>query len=271
MSGSPQPGPPAPSISPGDSSALWSALERDGYAVVELALPSVLGALRSSYQRAATEVTGFQASMYLASAEERRRIFQEISGHLQPSIDTVLPGWRIVVANYLAKSPQPDGTEVALHFDWAFVDETTDLTLNVWTPLMPVDEQNGCLEVVVGSHRECPFPRSHGDPCPRRGWVARHCPERLRSVPLVPGQAVVYDGRLLHGSGINRSGRERLAVGCVLARPQSSLLYYHRVDPTAVEVFAVDPTFYWDYIPGERPRGRSARGVFAAPLPEEQN
>jgi ectoine hydroxylase-related dioxygenase (phytanoyl-CoA dioxygenase family) len=93
-----------------------------------------------------------------------------------------------------------------VHQDWTFVDEPEFTSATVWCPLVDVDESNGTLVLYRGSHllgpswRGSPRLPSRFDGQEDEIRSAHGTPVRCRA-----GQAVVYDHRVVHWSGPNRS------------------------------------------------------------------
>ena len=52
---------------------------------------------------------------------------------------------------FLFKMPS-ENSELMMHQDWTIVDEGKYYALNVWVPLTDINEKNGALMVLPGSH-----------------------------------------------------------------------------------------------------------------------
>jgi hypothetical protein len=95
----------------------------------------------------------------------------------------------------------------ALHQDNFFLKVEPGTCIAAWTPLDPTDEENGCLEVVPGTHRMDLFCPEEADPTVSftRDYVP--VPPGLEAVPvrLAAGDVLFFNGSLVHGSGPNRS------------------------------------------------------------------
>jgi len=103
------------------------------------------------------------------------------------------------------------GAPVEWHQDWAFYPHTNDDVLALGVMLDDVDESNGPLLVVPGSHRGPVFDHhAHGYFC---GAIDPETPGLGldRAVPLTgpAGSITLHHARLVHGSALNRSGRDR--------------------------------------------------------------
>jgi hypothetical protein len=104
----------------------------------------------------------------------------------------------------------PGGAGFEWHQDWSCCWRgMPDQLVNCFLALDAADEQNGALQVVPGSHaaREClPFrsQEEHFEVDP--AYVDA---ERAITVPMGPGDMLLFDPFLLHHSEVNRSDRAR--------------------------------------------------------------
>lgn len=187
---------------------LQNAFERDGYVVVDLLTPSALDNLRSVFEQVSkSTASAFYVTLDGRGYAENRRISDRIVELLSPGLTRVLTGFDIVGATFLAK-PSADEGVLPVHQDWSSVDERHFLALNIWTPLVDTGSLNGALEVLPGSHRWFTNPRSPWYPSiqlPLDGPLRPY----LRRLDVAAGRTVVYDNRLFHGSGANRSSADR--------------------------------------------------------------
>lgn len=114
--------------------------------------------------------------------------------------------------------PARHGGVVAWHQDYSYWTWTTPMAhLTCWMALDDVDEENGCLRYVPGSHRWPALERTALGGA-MDGLVDGLDREQRRaleqSVPVVlrRGEASFHHPRLVHGSGANRSARPRRAT-----------------------------------------------------------
>jgi ectoine hydroxylase-related dioxygenase (phytanoyl-CoA dioxygenase family) len=101
----------------------------------------------------------------------------------------------------------------------------------VWLAITDAPLTSGCLEVLSGSHTfgYLPFEREQADgpaDTPRnRGLMVRGAADlagaTFTSVPLQAGEAVAFDMRLLHRSGVNDSPQPRLGLNVRYVAPDA--------------------------------------------------
>jgi hypothetical protein len=108
-------------------------------------------------------------------------------------------------------------TEVAYHQDFAYTPHTNDDIVTALLFLDDIDENNGCLTVVPGSHKGPMLSLFDGDRF--TGGVAPAAEKKAlaESIPCVgkAGAVCLMHTRLLHGSAANRANQARGLYICV--------------------------------------------------------
>ena len=118
------------------------------------------------------------------------------------------PNVKCVHSVLFIKSPGEPGN--AWHQDEFFIPSRDRSITTAWIALDDVTVENGCLQVIPGSHRTgVLYPmRRHRDPNLDRAEEAYgfpHPPEDHIAVELEAGSVLFFNGYLLHGSYPNRS------------------------------------------------------------------
>ncbi len=228
---------------------------RLGYAVVPLLSAEEAAELLSFYCRQGqAPVGGFHASMYAPNRPLREAIYARFTAQLGPRLEPLLSGYRICTTNFMVKEPGLADSAMRMHQDWSFVDETRFLAVHVWIPLVDVDAVNGAMVVIPGSQHLGDPIRPHADACPLEEVLERLTSAYGVALPMRAGEALLYDGRLVHGSPPNQSDRVRVAASCICVPCEAPLQHWIRVSPEEIEGFAVSDAFFHDYQLFERPR-----------------
>ena len=99
------------------------------------------------------------------------------------------------------KLPEDKRTEVLWHQDAGYTSEAANVLrmMNVWTPLVPVNLENGCMEFIPGSHKWGVVPhekdeyylRIHDD------YIKPVEAEAVR-IEIAPGDVVIFSNLLFH-------------------------------------------------------------------------
>lgn len=110
-----------------------------------------------------------------------------------------------------------------------FMFEPQDRCLGVWIPLDPVDADNGTLEIVPGSHHMAVRPHDAREGINFGAFAAQDVEgndafhERAIPVELEPGGCLLFNTRLLHRSGGNRTDRHRRVITLHMASTTCAL------------------------------------------------
>ena len=120
------------------------------------------------------------------------------------------PGARLIQDMALMKPPHR-GAEKPWHQDNAYFDWTPlEGVVGVWIALDPATVENGCMQIVPGSHRQGPTPHYHVRDCQMVDQESRAA--KAEVVPLASGGALFFSALLHHGTPPNRSPDRRRAL-----------------------------------------------------------
>ena len=233
---------------------LQKLFDRDGYVVVNFLDESEIKHLLNVHHSFENYLQGdFAATLMIPDEQYRKTVHQEVKSIFNDKIARIVFDHKLCSCGYVVKKAMSPDSELQIHQDLSFVDETRFTSLGVWCPLVDVNEQNGCLRIVPGSHRLNTKPRGQVTPIPYRNLFSTIDPKYLTHVPLKAGQAILQSQQLFHGSGGNLSAYERVAAYGVLVPTVSTILFYYQDlqnHPETLEVFEVDEDFYVRYVPG---------------------
>jgi hypothetical protein len=126
-------------------------------------------------------------------------------------------------SDHTLMKPAINGPATPWHQDEAFRDPDYDYNeISIWMPLQPVNQVNGCMEFIPGSHLQEILPHRSPNNDPRIHVL--ECYEGFDvadaiSCALPPGGCTIHTGRTLHGAGPNRSDQPRFAYVLTFATP----------------------------------------------------
>jgi ectoine hydroxylase-related dioxygenase (phytanoyl-CoA dioxygenase family) len=214
-----------------DMARVAEDIDRHGYAILEGALsPERVAALRARVVEQArgedARGIGFhdgKANQRLWMLPNKGRIFRDLM--LDPLVDAVMTpllGKDYILSSLTANIARPGGVPMYLHTDQGYVDFWTPkpLVANIAWMLDDFTEANGGTRLVPGSHLNRDR-REYGLEEP----IAAEGPA---------GAALIFDGRLTHGTGANlTASEERHAILSYHCRPfvRQQENYYLGLDP----------------------------------------
>jgi phytanoyl-CoA hydroxylase len=127
----------------------------------------------------------------------------------------------------------PGARGQAAHQDQYYLRAEPGTCVAAWMALDRCDEENGCLEVVGGSHEWPILCTVAADTSQSFTDITVPLPDGIEPVPVAmePGDVLFFHGSLVHGSKPNRSARFRRAlVGhYIQAEARTVSLWYHPV------------------------------------------
>jgi phytanoyl-CoA hydroxylase len=108
----------------------------------------------------------------------------------------------------------PGARGQAVHQDQYYLRAEPGTCIAAWMALDPCDEENGCLEVVRGSHEWPVLCTIAADTTRSFTDITVPLSDDAELVPVVmaPGDVLFFNGSLVHGSKPNRSNRFRRSL-----------------------------------------------------------
>ncbi|MCB0963628.1 MAG: phytanoyl-CoA dioxygenase family protein [Acidimicrobiales bacterium] len=264
------------------SAELQDELRRTGYAVLPPLLGSddlaALESIGQSFVERLDEPFGdlFLAAGRILDAELRAEVTDAagdiVREHLRPLF---VEGTEILGAPLQVKPPSPDSA-LNPHQDQSLLDEADRLGVYCWIPLVDVDERNGWLEVVPGSHRLGNVQRTLNVP-----WQFAGQEEVLRrhgvGLEMPAGSVCLFDASLVHGSPPNRSADIRFALNNFAKPPDAPMVHFfadEATTPGCVEAWEIDVSFFLEEDimsrPSERYRSLGERPHVTVSLTDEE-
>jgi hypothetical protein len=216
-------------------------LEGYGKALRSVAIPGVPGA-SLQYE------PGFDPAGKDASARELgvRKFFQFAQGdaffwdlvrdpRIRGPIEAVIGAGAQMLQSLALVKPPEIGIPKAWHQDTPYFPiSPVSETVGLWIALDRATLENGCMQVVPGSHRQGPVPHVQGD----TGWcldaeASARAQATSIAVPVEPGSALPFDTNLMHFTDANRSPARRRAVQFHFSSARTAAKGSLRLEPLA--------------------------------------
>ena len=186
---------------------------------------------------------GMYASSHAPDFAFRKKMNEEIKRVCKRAVEVTFQSATPLGATFMVKSKGENGS-LHPHQDWNIVDETQFNSYNIWLPLVDVNEENGTLLILPNSHKL--FDNIRGLNIPSSfEKVEKEIWQYLVPINMKTGEALVYDHRLLHASGINKTNIPRLVVVYGLIPSQASMRYYYGRDGM-IEEYDCTADFYFN-------------------------
>lgn len=164
-----------------------------------------------------------RVNVQLCHRSEPVRRFCTSGPHIAALVAVIGPDVCLTHQQFVTKLPDTgeQRSDIPMHQDGGYgeLEPPTDVT--IWLPLVDTDERNGGLRLVPGSHAQGPVEHQSAAVNP----ALREAPAgESIALALAAGEAVAFSGLLLHGSGPNRSDRERPVLYARYCEPRTRML-----------------------------------------------
>jgi non-haem Fe2+, alpha-ketoglutarate-dependent halogenase len=165
--------------------------------------------------------------------------------------DLIGPNIVSIMTHFFSKEPGDD-KQVIWHQDASYWPLTPSKVVTVWLAIDDVEEANGAMQFIPGSHRhgQIPFEYSTAEEKNVLGQAVRS-PEEFGDPPvsvcLRAGQISIHTDLLLHGSAPNRSALRR--CGLTLRYMPPEVRTQSKAHAFAYLCRGTDPACYWQSWP----------------------
>lgn len=253
---------------------LTKEFEEQGFVILRGAAEKEVELLSAYIQSRGTRYAGdFYYSLLSNSYSENLLIQKNINQLLSSFFNARFQDYRVLNESYLVKPSRTSG-EMLLHQDWSYTDVSRYTTGTVWIPLCDVNEQNGTLLLLPGSHRY--FKQYVSGSLPTLRVKSTAVPqERLLKPELKTGDVVVFNPAVFHGSCPNSSTQDRIVVTATVFPRTAPFFYAHRLPSgNVVRVDLEDDAFLKSLAPlseGKIPEQHTYPVLLAAQAPVSES
>jgi hypothetical protein len=238
-------------------------LEANGYVVVPGLAPAMVSEFRHTTYKEVKKLNNNKLN-YNTGADLtgpiRCRTFEKIKEAFTPVLGKYFGNHEIILGIMFVKKPSAHSKgQVGLHFDPTLLpDENKQKHINIWSPLIDVNETNGAL---------CLIPRSHKIFAPVHAITIRPPFSKIadtvlkygKCIRMKAGEFLIFDNRIIHYSFQNFSKADRPSIVLSLVPLESDFisLFKSKDQKSPIEVFQQPRSWYRDtvWINGmERPK-----------------
>lgn len=246
-------------------SKLQTKFDEDGFVKLRLLDESAIKRLRDFYStvQAEHEASINEESLYSSVETGNRDILvatdKLVKEIIMDEVEKHFINYQTIISNYLVKN-SGDKSELYPHQDLLFVDESKGCSFNIWMPLQKTDTKSGGLRVLKGSHKIQPTLRVS----PFYPWPFKHLSTTLRGlstdIATEPGECVILNHAVIHGSSENLTGQPRVAVMLGMCTKGCDIYYHYMPEgnpANRIEKYLMEPDMYYDLQTNGKPnRGK---------------
>lgn len=141
------------------------------------------------------------------------------------------------------------------HQDPAYVDETRTYSVIAWIPLEDIQKDNGCLHILPKSHLWGNDKRSIS-----MDWAFEKFSlefwNYLQPIITQKGDIVIFDAALIHGTNINTTNKNRVAINIPLLPRNEQMITFTATSKNLGNKYEIDADYYLEEYLFETPSER---------------
>lgn len=233
--------------------ALQAQLNADGFISTPFLNQQELESIRTFYKElhptgeAPQKIDGIHMTTWCSDFNYKMQVADFLSKTYERACEAFFEDYRRLNDVFIVKDPRA-GTTFKVHQDWNVVDEVDDFAINIWVPLYDVDESNGALWVVKGSHNIDRHTRGSAYLFPDYSPFFKDLEAVATSVNLKAGHAVIFYMNAIHGSPQNNGENPRIAT-CFSVVPKDAPLrvYFQKKAGDPLQVHEPQDDFMYHY------------------------
>ncbi len=233
--------------------ALQHQLDTDGCVVVPFLSAEELAELRDFYYSrhpdgmAPQMRDGIHMTIWCSDRPYKDEIREGLQRILGGASHRLYQDFRLLSPVFIVKRQGAD-TTFPIHQDWSVVDEKHHRAFNMWIPLHDVDESNGALWIVKGSHKFPNHVRGPGYLFPRMYHLESHIRPMMEPMAMQAGQALIFYHRVIHGSPPNQTDSPRVVVAMsVLPKEVPLHIFFQKDVESPLEVYHPHDEFIYEF------------------------
>ncbi len=148
---------------------------------------------------------------------------------------------------FIVKHPGLE-TTMDIHQDWSIVDESRYWSAIIWVPLEDVNENNGAMWMLEGSHNLDQRIRGGGVITPIYKELLDLFKSKVQPLTVKAGEAVVFFHSTLHGSYPNISNKSRIVATTSIVPQDAPLrIYFQKTSDSNLELYEATDDFMYNY------------------------
>lgn len=222
--------------------------EEHGFVTTRFYDESELKMLEEAYKELhPVRVEGFYASTFSPDEDHRRKVDAIVRKAGQRRIQELFTNIKVLFGSFIVKGKGP-ASEMGIHQDMTLVDESEFTGINIWAPLQDLNEENGTICFLPGSHRLIPTFRGatiKGIYVDVKDDIYPH----MTSLYLKAGEAVIFDQSIIHRSPPNNGDAPRIVTNIFFTHKSARLqVAWYDQAGKEIELFSMPEDFVYRYM-----------------------
>ncbi len=207
------------------NTTLDKTLAEQGFVVIPFLDTDKVKELSAFFYEHHKEIPGFYASAHSQDIAFRNKMNDKIKAAYKDAIQSTFHNCEALGGSFVVKTNNQK-ERLHPHQDWNIVDESKHRSFNIWVPLVDLNENNGAIRVLPKSHLWGLNFRGPNIPDKRADQLETFW-EKMETLNMKAGEALIYDHRLYHASYPNKTNQFRLATVFGIKPKDAEMFYYY--------------------------------------------
>lgn len=218
--------------------------QKNGYLVLDFYSTKQIDELINQFQEINPNLENDYFSTIDSSIEIKYKINLLLKSFFEPFIESTFLERKYIFGAFTIKK-SGDLSVKPSHQDWSFVDENKSQGIGLWCPLIDVNEKNGALGVLPGSHKYFFNIRGTGTRTEYE-TVSQFMESKVfKFLKMKKGQVLIFDNRIIHFSKPNLTTNKRIVAGCATANTNTQLFHFvAKENGLVIQKRIVSPNFF---------------------------
>jgi ectoine hydroxylase-related dioxygenase (phytanoyl-CoA dioxygenase family) len=201
---------------------LQAEFHENGYVIVPFISQPQIDELFKVYKDIYPDgVEGFFTTTFANNVEHREHVNRSIREVCFQQIDALFTDYKILFSSFIVKAPG-EKSRLIMHQDMTLVDEDYFSGINIWCPMVDLNDVNGAIEILPKSHRF--YKTYRGSSIPDiYDDVKDEVMSLMQPCYLKAGEAIIFDQSIIHNSPPNLSDSERPTINTFVAHTDAKI------------------------------------------------
>lgn len=224
------------------------SIEALGFTKTPLGDSHMVDALNELYQQHQEDLTAdMTVSHNHDNGHSPTLVHQAIVDIVEPYFKEVFEDFKFLASHFVVKKAH-SSSYFQLHQDWNVVDESKYYNYQVWIPLDITYPENGGLCFLPESHKGFNNYRSGSNGLPLID-LDEQLHAHLSYLRLLPEEAGVFYSKTFHGSFINSSPKNRVAILVNIIQEKAESVYCHRDEEGLIHEYPISTDEIFTHLP----------------------
>ncbi|MFN8263211.1 MAG: phytanoyl-CoA dioxygenase family protein [Chitinophagales bacterium] len=221
-------------------------IDENGYSVIPFLSNEEIKILTEYYNTNYTKETGIQFSTFIDEFEAKLRTNKIINEITERAVKEYFTNYKIFMSGFIVKNNDKK-SELVIHQDMSLVDESKFNPINIWIPLCNINNKNGALQLLKGSHKIF-YTYRNANISNMYSKNYNLIKEYLTPIHIKAGYAIVFNSSIVHYSGNNESDENRIAIKIFMSNKDAVItIPYYDKEKNKIELFEQDDDFLFKF------------------------